>query len=122
MTGYCYGEDEPLEPCPYCQTLCHADFVDVGIGYTQCGPFHCQNCGSSEIGSYDKKRELSDIERKTQWYAPHSEPGSSANVIGGKVVSYRQMQKTYENEFYANPQWQDKEYVDEWWENIRKSE
>lgn len=42
--------DEPTEPCPYCKNDMHADFVDVGVGSVQCGPYHCQTCGASEIG------------------------------------------------------------------------
>jgi hypothetical protein len=41
------------EKCPYCGTECYADWVDVGIGEAQCGPYYCENCGASEIGSYD---------------------------------------------------------------------
>lgn len=26
-----------------------ADFVDVGVGFAQCGPYHCDNCDASEI-------------------------------------------------------------------------
>ena len=30
-SGYAYGQDEPVEHCPYCNTVCRADFVDVGV-------------------------------------------------------------------------------------------
>lgn len=36
--------------CPYCKGTTYADSVDVGVGYVQCGPYHCENCGASEIG------------------------------------------------------------------------
>jgi hypothetical protein len=62
MSGYAYGEHEPTEACPYCSTICRADFVDIGVGFTQCGPFHCEQCGASEIGPYDQERELIDEE------------------------------------------------------------
>lgn len=40
--------------CPYCgYDKCDADFVDVGIGFIQCGPYFCDNCNASEIGSFD---------------------------------------------------------------------
>jgi hypothetical protein len=120
MSGYCYGEHEPTQPCPYCGTICRADFVDVGVGMTQCGPYHCENCGSSEIGAYDKERELSEQEEKFGWYAPGSPPGSTANVIGGRVVSHVQARKTYTREFERNPLWHDKEYVEEWWRKQRE--
>lgn len=38
------------EKCPYCGTECEADWVDVGVGFVQCGPYYCENCGASEIG------------------------------------------------------------------------
>lgn len=114
MSGYLYGEKEPVEPCPYCGAECTADFVDVGVGYTQCGPFHCLECGASEIGSHDAERLLSADERRTGWYGPGQPPGSSANVIGGKVVSARMMEEVYRAEYPASG-------TDEWWEEIRKA-
>lgn len=108
------------EECPYCQTVCDADFVDVGVGEVQCGPFHCDECGASQIGPCDEERILTEDEKKYNWYSPASEPGSSANVIHGRHVSHQQMKATYENEFIDNPLWSDKNYVTNWWEEIRK--
>lgn len=119
MTGYVYGEDQPTEDCPYCRTKCVADFVDIGVGYTQCGPFHCESCGASEIGPFDAERALTDDERKIGWYRPGSDPGSSANVIGGNVVSHAEMRDAYASEFTGNPAWEDKEQVEKWWRDIR---
>lgn len=51
--------DEPTENCPYCGSECEADWVDVGVGSVQCAPYHCESCGSSEIGP-----ELSDWDYK----------------------------------------------------------
>lgn len=112
------------EPCPYCGAICEADWVDVGVpgAMVQVGPFHCQQCGASEIGPYDKERPLVEKERETGWYKPGAEPGSSANVIGGKIVTTRQMQETYRAEFTGNPLWHDKSYVEKWYENIRKKQ
>lgn len=42
--------DTPSKPCPYCRMDMEADWVDVGVGMVQCGPYHCWNCGASEIG------------------------------------------------------------------------
>lgn len=42
--------DTPTNNCPYCGTECEADWVDVGVGVIQCGPYYCENCGASEIG------------------------------------------------------------------------
>lgn len=127
--------------CPYCNAKCDADFCDVGVGWIQCGPYHCVQCGASEIGPYDNyvdpyrsytfpndppdkpkenPRVLELQESRTGWYQPASAPGSSANVIGGKIVSHKVMKDTYQIEFSNNPLWEDKNYVDEWWKNIRK--
>ena len=35
-------------PCPECGTKCFAEFVDVGVGYQQVGPYHCSKCGWTE--------------------------------------------------------------------------
>ena len=117
--GYTYGEREPTEKCPYCGTICRADFVDIGIGFQQCGPYHCENCMASEIGPYDEERTLTETEQKTGWYAPGADPGSSANVIGGRVVSHVQAREAYRQEFKGNPLWDDKKYVEDWWKNLR---
>lgn len=108
-------------PCPYCQALCEADWVDVGVpgAMVQCGPFHCLQCGASEIGPHDEERELSEEELTSGWYAPGSEPGSSANVVGGKIVSANLMRAEYRAEFILNPLWHDEEYVREWWRKKR---
>ena len=66
--------------CPFCGALCCADFVDVGVGFQQCGPYHCEACGASEIGPYDKPVPLTEEERRIGWYGPGKPAGSSANV------------------------------------------
>lgn len=117
--GYAYGEHEPTEPCPYCKTICRADFVDIGVGFQQCGPFHCDACGASEIGPFDEDRPLTKAEMDNGWYAPASEPGSSANMIGGRIVSHVQARAAYQREFTGNPMWFDDEYVADWWDRQR---
>ncbi len=112
--------DKEIIECPYCEEFCEADWVDVGVGLVQCGPYHCDFCGASQIGPYDEKRELTDIEKKTNWYAPNSIPGSSANVINGKVVSAEIMRANYQKHFQDNPLYYDKTYVKNWYEEIRK--
>lgn len=42
--------DTPQEQCPYCKEMMDADWVDNGVGMVQCGPYHCYDCGASEIG------------------------------------------------------------------------
>lgn len=119
MSEYAYGQHEPTADCPYCGAVCTADFVDVGVGFTQCGPYHCDQCGASEIGPYDEKRDLTAEEKRTGWYAPGAEPGSSANVIGGRVVNYVQMRDTYRREFVGNPLHDAPGYVEKWFKNVR---
>ena len=128
---------EETRDCPYCGTPCDADFCDVGVGMIQCGPYHCFGCGASEIGPYDeyinpfldrilpddrdlnKGRVLTREENNTGWYAPKTMPGTSANVIAGKVVSHRQMLAAYRKEFKDNPLWMDKSYVENWYRKTR---
>lgn len=112
--------ETPPVPCPYCRATCEADFCDVGVGMVQCGPYHCESCDASEIGAYDERRELSSQERDTGWYAPHSEPGSSTNVIGGEIVSADTMKAEYKREFTGNPNYHEEGVVDQWWEDIKK--
>lgn len=121
MSGHTYNERHPIEACPYCDSMCDADWVDVGVGYVQCGPFHCQQCGASEIGGHDEPRELSDREKSTGWYAPNSEPGSSANVIGGKIVSAEVMRAEYRREFVDNPAYEEPGAVENWFADMRKA-
>lgn len=119
--GYAYGEHEPTEPCPYCSAICRADYVDIGVGMQQCGPFHCEFCGASEIGAYDEERSLTPQEVDCGWYAPNSAPGTSANVIGGRIVSHVQARLAYADAFTGNPLWHDKAHVEGWWNNQRNS-
>lgn len=104
--GYCYGDLEPKERCPYCGTKCFADFVDIGVGFQQCGPFHCEACGASEIGAYDKDRVLTAEERKCGWYAPHSPAGSSANVDeDGKHIAWHEADTLYRVSLGVKPRY-----------------
>lgn len=105
-SGHLYGEQEPKERCPYCRSLCCADFVDVGVGYQQCGPFHCERCGASQIGPYDKERALTDIEDETGWYAPNTQPGSSANVDqSGRIIRYFEADTLYRTSLGVAPRY-----------------
>ncbi len=113
-------KEDKIRKCPYCENMCEADWVDVGVGLVQCGPYHCDFCGASQIGPYDKKRELSVKEKKTRWYEPHSLPGTSANVINGKIVSAEIMKAKYQEHFKDNFLWNNKEYVKNWYKKIRQ--
>lgn len=120
MSGYAYGEKEPEISCPYCGATCRADFVDIGVGYEQCGPYHCEACNASEIGPYDRERDLTDREKELGWYAPGSEPGSSANVVDGRVVSHQEMSARYRQVFYGNPAYDIPGAVEQWLDETRR--
>lgn len=86
--GSVYNPD--LAICPYCGDRdCMADFVDIGIGMEQCGPYHCESCGASEI-SYLDKRQLTDREKVTGWYEPGTPVSESANTVGGRLVDHKE--------------------------------
>lgn len=94
--GYAYGDLEPKERCPYCGASCHADFVDIGVGYQQCGPYHCERCGASEIGAFDNYVERTDRERDKGWYEPGSPAGASANVdAAGNHIAWHEADTLY---------------------------
>lgn len=96
MGGYGYRDPEPKQRCPHCNALCCADFVDVGVGMVQCGPFHCEACGASEIGPNDEPRPLTEQESKTGWYAPGQPAGSSANTDEqGRVIRHFEADTLY---------------------------
>jgi hypothetical protein len=38
--------------CPKCDSLAECETIDIGVGLTQCTPFHCQDCGWTE-GDHD---------------------------------------------------------------------
>lgn len=106
MDGYCYGEPEPKERCPYCGALCCADFIDVGVGNIQCGPYHCEGCGASQIGPYDERRELSPEEERAGWYAPNTPAGSSANVDErGRHIRYFEADTLYRAKLGVAPRY-----------------
>ncbi|GEA15545.1 hypothetical protein E308F_17890 [Moorella sp. E308F] len=89
--------DTPTRPCPYCGTECEADWVDVGVGYQQCGPYYCPNCGASEIGPFDDEaRILTDEEKKTGWYKPGSPVSDKANTFKDCLVDHKTAKRLYE--------------------------
>lgn len=94
----CIGKgayDESIAICPYCDNQkCYADWVDIGIGIEQCGPFYCMECGASEI-SYLDKRELSEEEMQTGWYMPGMPVSENANTAGGVLVDHVSAKKLY---------------------------
>jgi hypothetical protein len=112
--------DTPSQKCPYCGEECEADWVDVGVGMVQCGPYHCDNCGASEIGPElndwlniepdghnmflnELEPELkhghpfSDKELDTGWYDPANGKRISpyANTVNGQLVDHKTAKKMY---------------------------
>ena len=66
--------DEP-KPCPYCGANSYADFVDIGIGMTQCGPYHCEACHAYELksGYNGDPKTWTTKEQETGWREPAQE-------------------------------------------------
>ncbi len=74
------------QPCPYCSNPhTQAEWVDVGVGFVQCGPYHCEHCEATEIGPHDTPQELTEEELRTGWYRPGRLP-PEVSTIGGKLV------------------------------------
>lgn len=106
--------DTPTEKCPYCGSECEADWVDVGVGMVQCGPYHCYECHASEMGPernewYDVNFETGKViwkeghpynenEMKTGWYDPNKEAKISpyANTVGGQLVDHVTAKEMYD--------------------------
>ncbi len=91
-------------PCPYCQFPMEADFVDVGVGMVQCGPYHCDNCNASEIGpEYSERKDAGKLtaeEVRTHFYqggqiSPH------ANQHNGKLITHKQADAIYRADYFA---------------------
>lgn len=100
MSGYTYNSPEPKSPCPFCGTLTWADFVDVGVGFTQCGPYHCDKCGAYQIGPNDEPKKLTEDEQKYGWYEPAtSKKFTSGNVINDNFVTHEIARKKYRESY-----------------------
>lgn len=57
--------------CPYCEFEMddsYADWVDIGVGYQQAGPYVCP-CGAVQVGPHDQPR-ADEHERKVGFYRP----------------------------------------------------
>lgn len=99
--------------CPYCGEIITADFVDIGVGFTQCGPYHCHVCGASEIGpeaskyiSFVNNEEgytsaridtenapFTEEEFKVGFYKSQISP--LANTVDGQLVDHKTAKALY---------------------------
>ena len=96
------------ENCPYCGFPCEADFVDVGVGYVQCGPYFCDRCHACQIGPHDKVQDglpplggrnnpnLSPRENETGWYEPGRAYMTSAPTFQGLPVGHKTAKDLYD--------------------------
>ena len=85
-----------LAICPYCgDAECDADWVSVGVGLVQSGPYHCIACGAIEIGAYDNQLTLDDKEQETGWYKPNRPYEGCANTINGQLVGHDEAMDAY---------------------------
>jgi len=85
---------KPKAECPYCSSICEADFVDIGVGNVQCSPYYCLNCGASEISYLDTKK-LTEIEKETGWYEPNTPVSENANTCDGVLVDHKTAKQLY---------------------------
>lgn len=104
--------DEPKQNCPYCKAEMEADWVDVGVGIVQCGPYHCRVCGASEIGpemNYElledengylagvgkllNPEDFTEEEIRTGYYKSKISP--YANTVNGSLVDHVTAKELY---------------------------
>jgi hypothetical protein len=110
--------DEYKTPCPYCGEPCECDLVDVGVGYVQCGPYHCEACGASEAGSSDE--DLARMDPKTKWFAPGEPPSSLANMIDGRLATAAETKAVYRDRFAGSPDYDKPGFVEDWFKQHRE--
>ena len=98
-TSFCNGllwalhGHQNISYCPYCGEIIYCDEVDIGIGYQQCGPYHCENCGASEIHPNDTL-PLDEDEQETGFYKNRLSPIAN-QTNDGKLVNHKEALKLY---------------------------
>ena len=98
--------ETPPTDCPFCGAVCEADWVDVGVGMVQAGPYHCTECHSSEVGPYDKTDGRTDIDDRYGWYKPESPAGSSANTNeAGEIITWKEADTNYRATYGVKPRY-----------------
>lgn len=118
------AESDYTTPCPYCRATCECDLVDVGVGFVQCGPYHCEACGAIERGAYDDSPEdQARVDTKTGWFPPSEDPrpGSSANMIAGRLATVGETRTLYQARFAGSPDYDTPGVVEAWWQNQRET-
>lgn len=107
--------------CPYCGAPCECDLADVGVGYMQCGPYHCDACDAYEAGpNDDSPDDLARIDARTGWFPPGSIPGSSANMIGGRLATADETRAAYHDRFAGSPDYHEPGAVAAWFDAQRE--
>ena len=72
--------------------IIYCDTVDIGVGYQQCGPYHCESYGASEVHPNDTL-PLDEDEEGTGFYKNRISP--IANTSNGKLVGYKKALQLY---------------------------
>lgn len=55
--------------CPYCNGICDAEFVDIGVGFQQVTAYSCRDCMAYQMGHPLEDAKLAtEEERKTGWW------------------------------------------------------
>lgn len=94
--------DTPMMNCPYCDDPMDADWVDVGVGMVQCGPYHCFNCHASQIGpEFEAEKaagKLSAEEILTGFYRGRISP--LANQLNGVPISHKLADAIYRAKYF----------------------
>lgn len=77
-----------------------ADWVDVGVGMVQCGPYHCFACNASEIGpeKINIEHTLDDDEKRTGFYKGRISP--YANQVNGSPIDYKTADMLYRAKYF----------------------
>lgn len=95
--------DTPIMQCPYCSHPMEADWVDVGVGMIQCGPYHCFDCHASEIGPESSVEGFEEIlnneEKETGFYRGRISP--LANQHNGIPISHKAADALYREKYFA---------------------
>lgn len=87
-----------------------ADWVDVGVGLVQCGPFHCDACGASQIGReagdygpdgkwHETDLNLDEDEKRTGFYKNRISP--HANQVNGVLIDHKTADALYRAKYFA---------------------